>query len=73
MVVGQLSSRTGCRMVDKKDSSFRVVDSIQVGLVELPQCQGAGAILDKDQVYPGNNDIAGTGLGIELGSEDFLG
>ena len=62
MVIGKLSGRTGCRMIDENDGSPGVVNSIQVCLTELSQCQGSGAILDKYEVYRGNNNIAGTGI-----------
>jgi hypothetical protein len=45
----------------------------EIGLIELPQCQRTGSILDKDQVNTRYNNTAGMSFNIRPGSKDFLG
>ncbi len=72
MVVRKRSGRAGGGVIEEQDGSFRVVNGVQVGLIELPQCQGAGAILGEYQVQPGDDNIAGPGISIGLGTKKFL-
>jgi len=73
MVVRKFPNRAGHRMVDEDVSFCGIENGIEIGLLVLPESQRADAVLDKDEVQPGDNDITGTGIAIRLVSEYFFG